>query len=165
MALTGERIPMTLGGVSRLKEELKRLKTVERPQNVRDIEEARAHGDLSENAEYHAAKERQSFIDGRIKLLEDAISRANVIDVGKLGGDHVKFGATVVLEDADGEAVIRYRIVGELEADLKRGRISVTSPMARALIGREVGDTVTVQAPVGAREYEILQVLWIEDPE
>ncbi len=165
MATTGTRVPMTLSGVNRLKEELKRLKSVDRPQNVRDIEEARAHGDLSENAEYHAAKERQGFIDGRMKLLEDAIARADVIDVGRLGGDKVKFGATVVLQDAENEARVRYRIVGELEADLKRGRVSVASPIARALIGREVGDEVTVQAPGGNREYEILEVLWIEDAE
>ncbi|MHB8419052.1 MAG: transcription elongation factor GreA [Myxococcales bacterium] len=160
----GIRIPMTLSGVNRLKEELKRIKSIDRPQNVRDIEEARAHGDLSENAEYHAAKERQGFIDGRMKLLEDTISRAEIVDVSKLGGEQVKFGATVVLQDVEGEAKVRYRIVGELEADIKVGRISIASPIARALIGREVGDEVTVQAPGGGRDYEILEVLWLEDP-
>jgi len=159
----GTRIPMTLSGVNRLKEELKRIKTVDRPQNVRDIEEARAHGDLSENAEYHAAKERQGFIDGRMKLLEDTIARAEIVDVGKLGGDQVKFGATVVLQDVETDAKVRYRIVGELEADLKLGRISIASPIARALIGREVGDEVTVQAPGGGRDYEILEVLWVDE--
>ncbi len=160
----GTRIPMTLAGVNRLKEELKKLKSVDRPQNVRDIEEARAHGDLSENAEYHAAKERQGFIDGRMKLLEDTIARAEIVDVAKLGGDQVKFGATVVLQDVEAETKVRYRIVGELEADLKAGRISIASPIARALIGREAGDEITVQAPGGGKDYEILEVLWIEDP-
>jgi transcription elongation factor GreA len=155
---------MTLSGVARLKEELKRIKSVDRPQNVRDIEEARAHGDLSENAEYHAAKERQGFIDGRMKLLEDVISRSEIVDVRKFEGETVKFGATVVLSDVDSGVKVRYRIVGDLEADLKVGRISIGSPIARALIGREVGDEVTVQAPGGGREYEILEVLWIEDP-
>jgi transcription elongation factor GreA len=154
---------MTLSGVNRLKEELKRLKSVDRPKNVRDIEEARAHGDLSENAEYHAAKERQSFLDGRMKLLEDAIARSEVIDVSKFEGDQIRFGATVKLSDADSGAEVQYRIVGELEADIKTGRVSITSPIARAMIGREVGDAVRVQAPGGAREYEVLEVLFIED--
>ncbi len=158
------RIPMTLSGVTRLKEELKRIKSVDRPQNVRDIEEARAHGDLSENAEYHAAKERQGFIDGRMKLLEDTIARSEIIDVRKFSGEQIKFGATVVLSDVDSGAKVKYRIVGDLEADLKVGRISIGSPIARALIGREVGDEVTVQAPGGGKDYEILEVLWIEDP-
>src|SRR5579863_8668922 len=117
------RVPMTLSGVTRLKEELKKIKSVDRPQNVRDIEEARAHGDLSENAEYHAAKERQGFIDGRMKLLEDTIARSEIIDVRKFSGDQVKFGATVVLSDVDSGAKVKYRIVGDLEADLKIGRI------------------------------------------
>jgi transcription elongation factor GreA len=157
------RIPMTLSGVTRLKEELKRLKSVDRPKNVRDIEEARAHGDLSENAEYHAAKERQGFIDGRMKLLEDAIARSEVIDVSKFEGDQIRFGATVKLSDSDSGAEVQYRIVGEMEADIKTGRVSITSPIARAMIGREVGDAVRVQAPGGAREYEVLEVLFIED--
>jgi len=159
----GGRIPMTQAGMLRLKEELKRIKSVDRPKNVRDIEEARAHGDLSENAEYHAAKERQSFLEGRMQLLEDAIARAEVIDVTKLSGERVKFGATVILSDQDSEAEVRYRIVGELEADIKQGRVSITSPIARALIGREVGEVVIVQAPGGGREYEILDVKFIED--
>ncbi len=161
--MAGDRLPMTLGGLNRLKEELKRIKAIDRPQNVRDIETARAHGDLSENAEYHAAKERQGQLDGRMKFIEDAIARAEVIDVSKLSGEQVKFGATVVLQDVDSEQKVRYRIVGELEADLKQGRISVTSPIARAMIGREVGDMVMVQAPGGAREYEILELLWVEE--
>ena len=161
--MAGDRLPMTLGGLNHLKEELKRIKAVDRPQNVRDIETARAHGDLSENAEYHAAKERQGQLDGRMKFIEDAIARAEVIDVSKLSGEQVKFGATVVLQDVDSEQKVRYRIVGELEADLKQGRISVTSPIARAMIGREVGDMVMVQAPGGAREYEILELLWVEE--
>ena len=159
-----QRIPMTLGGVLRLKEELKRIKSVDRPQNVRDIEEARAHGDLSENAEYHAAKEKQGHLDGRMKFLEDVIGRAEVIDVSKLSGGKVMFGATVVLQDVDSEAKVRYRIVGEFEADLKQGRISIASPIARALIGREAGEMVMVQAPGGAREYEVLEVSFLDDP-
>jgi transcription elongation factor GreA len=160
---TGGRIPMTQAGMVRLKEELKRIKSVDRPKNVRDIEEARAHGDLSENAEYHAAKEKQSFLEGRMQLLEDAIARAEVIDVTKLSGERIKFGATVILSDQENEAEVRYRIVGELEADIKQGRVSITSPIARALIGREVGEVVIVQAPGGGREYEILDVKFIED--
>jgi transcription elongation factor GreA len=160
---TGSRIPMTQAGMLRLKEELKRIKSIDRPKNVRDIEEARGHGDLSENAEYHAAKERQSFLEGRMQLLEVAIARAEVIDVTKLSGERVKFGATVILSDQESEAEVRYRIVGELEADIKLGRVSITSPIARALIGREVGEVVIVQAPGGGREYEILDVKFIED--
>jgi len=155
---------MTLAGVSKLKRELKHLKTVERPKNVRDIEEARAHGDLSENAEYHAAKDRQGQIDGRMRFLEDVLARSEIIDVRKMAGDQVKFGATVTLEDSDSGNEVKYRIVGEFEADLKQRRVSITSPIARALIGREVGDSVQVQAPGGAREYEILTVEFIEDP-
>jgi transcription elongation factor GreA len=161
--MAGDRLPMTLGGVERLKAELKQLKTVERAKNVRDIEEARAHGDLSENAEYHAAKEKQGQLDGRMRFLEDAIARAEVIDVTKLSGEIVKFGATVTLSDEESGNEVKYRIVGELEADLKRGRISVTSPIARALIGREVGDSVKVQAPGGARDFEILVVEFVEE--
>ncbi len=155
---------MTLAGVERLKAELKQLKTVERAKNVRDIEEARAHGDLSENAEYHAAKDKQGQLDGRMRFIEDAIARAEVIDVTKFSGDVVKFGATVTIADDDGNEVT-YRLVGELEADLKKGRISITSPIARALIGREVGDEVKVHAPGGARDFEILQVEFIEELE
>jgi transcription elongation factor GreA len=155
---------MTLAGAARLKQELKQLKTVERTKNVRDIEEARAHGDLSENAEYHAAKDKQGQIEGRTRFIEDIIARAEVIDVRKFDGDQVKFGATVTLSDEETGNQVKYRIVGEFEADLKQRRVSITSPIARALIGREVGDAVQVQAPGGAREYEILSVEFIEDP-
>lgn len=160
-----DKIPMTAAGKARLAEELKRLKTVERPKIVREIEEARAHGNLSENAEYKFAKEKQSHIEGRIQQVEDWLARAEVIDVSRLSGDKVLFGATVTLEDVETARQVRYRIVGEIEADLKKGLISVTSPIARSLIGKEVGDTVTVQAPGGAREYEILDVQFVEDEE
>ncbi|WP_373048055.1 transcription elongation factor GreA [Vulgatibacter sp.] len=160
-----DKIPMTASGKAKLTDELKKLKTVERPRIVREIEEARAHGDLSENAEYKFAKEKQSHIEGRIQQVEDWLARADVIDVSKLSGDRVLFGATVSLEDTEGEKTVRYRIVGEFEADLKKGLISVTSPIARSLIGKEVGDTVVVQAPGGPREYEILEVDFVEDEE
>jgi transcription elongation factor GreA len=160
-----DKIPMTVSGKAKLTDELKRLKAVERPKIVREIEEARAHGDLSENAEYKFAKEKQSHIEGRIQQVEDWLARADVIDVSKLSGERVLFGATVSLEDAETGKNVRYRIVGEFEADLKKGLISVTSPIARSLIGKEVGDTVTVQAPGGAREYEILEVEFVEDEE
>jgi transcription elongation factor GreA len=152
------KIPMTPRGLVLLKEELKRRKEVERPKIVRDIEEARAHGDLSENAEYSAAKEAQSFNEGRIKELEGTIALANVIDPSKLSGEKVVFGATVALSDAESGEEVAYTIVGEHEADIKQGRISITAPVARALIGRSPGDTVQVRTPKGAREYEILAV-------
>jgi transcription elongation factor GreA len=158
-----DRVPMTKSGLTRLKDELKRLKAVERPKIVKEIAEARAHGDLSENAEYHAAKEKQSHVEGRILQVEHWIASAEVIDVTKHAGDRVIFGATVTLEDSDSGDEVRYRIVGELEADLKQGKISVTSPIARALIGRVEGDTVTVQTPGRAREYEIQLIEFIED--
>ncbi|HWV39494.1 MAG TPA: transcription elongation factor GreA [Vulgatibacter sp.] len=158
-----DKIPMTRSGKERLAEELKWLKTVERPKIVREIEEARAHGDLSENAEYKYAKEKQGHVEGRIQQVEDWLARAEVIDVSALSGDRVVFGATVKLQEVDTEKEVQYRIVGEVEADLKRGMISVTSPIARSLIGKEAGDTVTVRAPGGAREYEILDVAFIED--
>src|SRR5512137_1275919 len=158
-----ERVPMTPGGLVRLKQELKRLKNVERPKIVKEIAEARSHGDLSENAEYHAAKEKQSHVEGRIQQVEHWIASAEVIDVSKHAGDRVVFGATVTLEDADSGDEVRYRIVGELEADLKQGKISVTSPIARALIGRSEGDSVTVRTPGGAREYEINAIEFIEE--
>ncbi|WP_242339991.1 MULTISPECIES: transcription elongation factor GreA [Anaeromyxobacter] len=158
-----ERVPMTKGGLLRLKEELKRLKNVERPKIVKEIAEARSHGDLSENAEYHAAKEKQSHIEGRILQVEHWIASAEVIDVSKHVGDRVVFGATVSLEDSDSGDQVTYRIVGELEADLKQGRISVTSPIARALIGREEGDTVTVRTPGGEKEYEIHSIAFVEE--
>ena len=157
-----DSIPMTKAGADAIKRELKRLKSVERPRIVHEISVARDHGDLSENAEYHAAKERQSHIEGRIQMLEDRLARAEIIDVGKLKGDRVVFGATVKLEDSDSGQAAQYTIVGEMEADLKKGRISITSPIARGLIGREVGDTVTIRTPGGEREYEILEVLFTE---
>jgi len=153
-----ERIPMTGNGYRALEEEINHLKTVERPTVIRMIEEARAHGDLSENAEYHAAKERQAFIEGRVLELEDHLSRADVIDVSKLSGTTVKFGATVTLIDEDTDEKRKYQLVGDLEADAKKGRISISSPIARALIGKAKGDTVEVSAPGGARSYEILKV-------
>jgi transcription elongation factor GreA len=153
-----QKVPMTPRGQQLLKDELKRLKDVERPANVKAIEEARGHGDLSENADYSAAKERQSFIAGRIIDLESKLALAEVIDPSKLSGKKVVFGATVTLEDVESGDQVTYAIVGEDEADIKAGRISIGAPLARALIGREAGDTVTVPAPKGRREYEILSV-------
>ncbi len=158
-----QRVPMTKGGLLRLKEELKRLKNVERPKIVKEIAEARSHGDLSENAEYHAAKEKQSHVEGRILQVEHWIASAEVIDVSKHAGDRVVFGATVGLEETESGDRVKYRIVGELEADLKLGRISVTSPIARALIGRSEGDTVVVRTPGGEKEYEIQSLEFIEE--
>jgi transcription elongation factor GreA len=155
-----EKVPMTGEGYRALDEELKRLKSVERPTVIAAIAEARSHGDLSENAEYHAAKERQGWIEGRIAEIEDKISRAQVIDVSKLSGTQVKFGATVTVVDEDTEKEDRYQIVGEHEADVKQGRISVTSPIARSLIGKETGDVVEVNTPGGVKAYEILKVEW-----
>ena len=149
---------MLESGHRKLSEQVRQLKTVERPEVVQAIEDARAHGDLSENAEYHAAKERQSFIEGSVMDLEDKLSRAEVIDIAKLSGKTVKFGATVTLADEDTDAKMKYQIVGDLEADARQGRISISSPIARALIGKAVGDTVEVAAPGGARSYEILKV-------
>ena len=156
-----DRMPMTPAGLVRLKDELKRLKSVERPRIVKEIAEARSHGDLSENAEYHAAKEKQSHVEGRITQVEHWIATAEVIDVSKLSGDRVVFGATVHLTDCQSGDEVLYRIVGELEADLKQGRISVTSPIARALIGKSEGDVVRVRAPGGEREYEIIDVRYL----
>ena len=159
-----QRVPMTKGGLEKLKAELKRLKAVDRPKIVKEIAEARSHGDLSENAEYHAAKEKQSHVEGRILQVEHWIASAEVIDVSRhAGSDRVIFGATVTLEDGDSGDQVKYRIVGELEADLKQGRISVTSPIARALIGRSEGDTVVVRTPGGQKEYEIQSVEFIDD--
>ena len=155
-----DKIPMTLEGKQRLEGELKQLKTVERPTIIRAIAESRDHGDISENAEYHAARERQSFIEGRVAELEDKISRAEVIDVSKLSGDTVKFGATVTLIDEDTEKKAVWQIVGEAEADAKKGKISITSPLARALIGKKAGSSVEVVAPGGAKAYEIEKVEW-----
>jgi transcription elongation factor GreA len=156
-----ERLPMTAGGYKALENELDQLKNIERPAIIAAIAEARAHGDLSENAEYHAAKERQSFIEGRVMELEDMIGRAEVIDVSKLSGSAVKFGATVTLEDEDSGEKRKFQIVGDNEADAKSGRISISSPIARALIGKEEGETVEVAAPGGAHSYEILKVEWL----
>ena len=159
------RIPITATGLRRLKEELKQLQTVERGKISREIEVARAHGDLRENAEYHAAKEKQSHVEGRILSLNDWIARAEVIDVSKLSGDKVVFGATVKLLDVETDKEVTYTLVGELEADIKRRLISVTSPLARGLIGKAVGDLVNVQSPGGAREYEVVEVLFEEPDE
>ena len=152
---------MTSEGYQALNEELKTLKTVERPAVIQAISEARAHGDLSENAEYHAAKERQGFIEGRVIELEDKLSRAQVIEVEKLNGATIKFGATVTVLDEDTEEESSYRIVGEDEADVRDGKISVASPIARALIGKEEGDVVEVTAPGGVKSWEILKVAWL----
>ncbi|WP_119459127.1 transcription elongation factor GreA [Rhodospirillaceae bacterium SYSU D60014] len=152
------KIPMTAEGYSRLEEELKHLKAIERPAVIRAIAEAREHGDLSENAEYHAARERQSFIEGRVLELEDKIARAEVIDVAKLSGKQVMFGATVTLVDEDTEEKATYQIVGEDESDIKARRLSISSPLARALIGKTVKDSVEVSTPGGSKSYEIVKV-------
>ncbi len=151
--------PITAAGLRKMKEELKHLQSVERPRISAEIEVARAHGDLRENAEYHAAKEKQSHIEGRIMDINGWIARAEVIDVSKFkGSDKVVFGATVELMDTENEKKVSYRLVGEYEADLKKRWISITSPVARGLVGKKVGDTATVQSPGGAREYEIVSV-------
>jgi transcription elongation factor GreA len=155
-----EKVPMTASGYAALEAELKRLTSEERPRIIQAISDARTHGDLSENAEYHAAKEAQSLNEGRIAELEDKIGRAEVIDVSKLSGSTVKFGAKVKLVDEDTEEEKVYQIVGDVEADVKEGRISISSPIARALIGKSVGDSVEVAAPGGARSYEILKIRW-----
>lgn len=153
-----EKVPMTLSGYERLEAELKNLKGVERPAVIKAIAEAREHGDLSENAEYHAARERQSFIEGRVMELEDKISRAEVIDVTKLTGNDIKFGATVRLADEDTDEEIVYQIVGQDEADIKKGLLSVGSPLARALIGKTAGDSVEFATPGGSKSYEVLNI-------
>ncbi|MBN2343218.1 MAG: transcription elongation factor GreA [Deltaproteobacteria bacterium] len=153
-----DKYPMTLDGKKKLEEELKELRTVKRPANVKAIEEARAHGDLSENAEYHAAKEQQSLIAGRIDYLEDRISRAEVIDISRLSGDKVLFGAKVTMENVDTGEETTYRIVGDDESNIDEGTISISSPIARALIRREVGDEVTIKTPSGNRVVEIVNV-------
>lgn len=154
------RIPMTPAGRDRLRAELKQIREVERPQNVQDIEEARAHGDLSENAEYHAAKDRQGFLNARMKEVEARLSLAEVIDPNTLSGDRVVFGATVTLQDGDTGTEVVYTIVGEDESDAKKGLISVASPMARALIGKELDSEVRFKAPGGMREYEIVDIVF-----
>ena len=153
-----DKFPMTPGGYSALEEELKRRQQIERPRIIQTIAEARTHGDLSENAEYHAAKEAQSLNEGRIAELEDKLSRAEVIDVSKLSGSTIKFGATVTLVDEDTDEKKIYQIVGESEADVKAGRVSITSPTARALIGKKTGDSVEVNTPGGGKCYEIVNV-------
>ncbi|MEL6361361.1 MAG: transcription elongation factor GreA [Pseudomonadota bacterium] len=153
-----QKVPMTVQGYQTLEEEIRRLKNIERPAVIQAIAEARAHGDLSENAEYHAAKERQSWIEGQIVELEDKYTRAEVIDVAKMSGETVRFGATVTLIDEETEEEKSWQIVGDLEADVKSGKISISSPIARALINKESGDSVEVAAPGGARMYEISNV-------
>jgi transcription elongation factor GreA len=153
-----DKVPMTEAGFQRLQEELKHLKGSERPAVIRAIAEARDHGDLSENAEYHAARERQSFIEGQIGEIEDRISRAEVINPSKLSGGGVKFGATVTLVDEDTDEEATYQLVGEFEADINAGLLSITSPLARALIGKQVGDNIEVTTPGGSKAYEILKV-------
>ncbi len=155
-----DKIPMTQGGYDALGVELKQRQQVERPRIIEAIAEARSHGDLSENAEYHAAKESQSHNEGRIAELEDKLARADIIDVSKLSGDTIKFGATVTLIDEDTEKKAVWQIVGEPEADAKKGRISITSPLGRALIGKKKGSSVEVVAPGGAKAYEIAKVEW-----
>jgi transcription elongation factor GreA len=153
-----DRIPMTPAGHAKLEAELKRLKTEDRPQNVREIEEARAHGDISENAEFHAAKERQSHIEGRIRAVEDKLARAQVIDPSGPPPDQVRFGVTVVLFDCESDEVVTYTLVGEDESDVAEGRISFSSPIARALLGRVVDDEVQVKVPKGTRSFEIREI-------
>jgi transcription elongation factor GreA len=153
-----DKLPMTADGLSQLEEELKRLRSEERPKVICAIADARDHGDLSENAEYHAARERQSFIEGRLAELEDIISRAEVIDVSKLSGKVVRFGATVRLADEDTDEESTYLIVGSHEADISAGRLPITSPLARALIGKTIGDSVEVSTPSGHKAYEIVKV-------
>lgn len=155
-----DKFPMTAVGYNRLTEELKHLKSVERPAIIRAIAEAREHGDLSENAEYHAARERQSFIEGRVAELEDQVSRAEVIDVSKLSGTTVKFGATVILADEDTGEEQRYQIVGAVESDIKSGMLSITAPLARAMIGKSSGDSIEVATPRGAKGFEIISVIF-----
>jgi len=153
-----EKIPMTAEGLEPLKAELHQLKAVERHAVIKAIAEAREHGDLSENAEYHAARERQSFIEGRISELEDIVSRADIIDLSKLSGTTVRFGASVTVADVESDEETTYQLVGPYEADLKKNKISVQSPLGRALIGKTIGDTAEVTAPGGAKGYEVLSV-------
>ncbi len=153
-----DKVPMTPEGFRRLEEELRRLRTVERPAVVRAIAQAREHGDLSENAEYHAARDRQSFIEGRMAELEDKVSRAEVIDPAQVSGDKVMFSAQVTVVDEESDEEASYRIVGQDESDIAEGRLSVASPMARAMIGKSVGDQIEVDAPGGARYYEIVKI-------
>ena len=155
-----EKVPMTIEGHKKLEEDLHRIRSIERPRIIAAISEARAHGDLSENAEYHAAKEAQGLNEAKVAELEDMLSRADVIDVTKLSGTTVKFGATVTLIDEDTDEKVKYRIVGEIESDVKQGRISIASPIARARIGKSKGDTVEVTTPRGSRSYEVVKIDW-----
>ena len=155
-----ERVPMTVEGFRSLEAELHRLKSEERPRIIQAIAEARSHGDLSENAEYHAAKEQQGLNEARVADLEDRLGRADVIDTTKLSGDTVKFGATVTLVDEDTDEKVKYKIVGDFEASVKDGKISISSPIARALIGKSKGDTAEVTTPKGPRSYEVLKIEW-----
>ena len=157
------RAPITLKGAQRLREELEHLKSDKRPKVIAAIAEAREHGDLKENAEYHAAREEQGFIEGRIKQLEGELSHAEIIDISKLNaGSKIVFGATVVLADVETDEEKKYQIVGDLEADIKLGLIAISSPVARALIGKNEGDTVAIAAPAGQREYEIVSVEYLD---
>ncbi|HEX9701255.1 MAG TPA: transcription elongation factor GreA [Rhodospirillales bacterium] len=156
-----DKVPMTADGLISLEAELDRLKNEERPAISKALESAREHGDISENAEYHAAKERQSFVEGRIAELQDILSRVNVIDVSKLSGEVVKFGATVMLADGDTDEESTYMIVGSYESNVSNGRLSVTSPLARALIGKTIGDMVEVMTPSGGKSYEIVDVTFV----
>lgn len=155
-----ERVPMTTDGFKTLEDELQRLKSQERPRIIQAIAEARAHGDLSENAEYHSAKEAQGLNEARVADLEDKLSRADVIETAKLSGATIKFGATVTLIDEDTQDKVKYKIVGDLEASVKDGKISISSPIARALIGKSKGETAEVTTPKGSRSYEVLKVEW-----
>jgi transcription elongation factor GreA len=158
--MTMERVPMTIEGFKTLESELQRLKSEERPRIIQQIAEAREHGDLSENAEYHAAKEAQGLNEARVAELEDRLGRADVIDTSKLSGTTVKFGATVTLVDEDTDEKVKYKIVGDFEANVREGKISISSPIARALIGKAKNDTAEVTTPKGARSYEILKIEW-----
>ena len=153
-----DKVPMTADGYAALEAEIKYLKSVERPRIIKQIAEARTHGDLSENAEYHAAKEQQGITEARVADLEDKLSRADIIDITKLKGDQVMFGATVTLIDEDTDEKVKYRIVGEIEASVKQGRISITSPLARALLGKRKKDVVEVSTPGGGKSYKVLKV-------
>jgi transcription elongation factor GreA len=155
-----EKVPMTVEGFQKLETELHRLKAVERPRIIQAIAEARAHGDLSENAEYHSAKEAQGLNESRVADLEDKLSRAEVIDTTKMSGDKIKFGATVTLIDEDTDEKVKYKIVGETEADVREGKVSISSPIARALIGKSKGDSAEVTTPKGAKAYEIVKIEW-----
>ena len=154
-----DRVPVTASGLASMQEELKQLKNVARPEVIRSIAEAREHGDLSENAEYHAARERQSFIEGRVAELEDKMARAEVIDVSKLSGKSVKFGATVTIVDEETDEKLKYQLVGEWDSDVKAGRLAINAPLAR--IGKSVGDSVEVSTPKGEKSYEIVKVRYV----